>query len=99
MPESLLQVDSKTNFSLKAEAFVLNTSPCINCFHFKTRVIKSGDVKHTIFITYRPLQKKLFEEGQVKIWYCKKAQLPRHVYIRRQLVFNLCNPDCQERLE
>ena len=71
---------------------------CKECFNFKTVTITTYNVKHFYFQFNKPLNKGIQNYGQVQVWFCKKQQLPRAVYLTKEYAYALTsmNCDCQE---
>ena len=72
---------------------------CQNCFHFKTVTVTTYNIQTFFFQNYKPLQTKLFNYGQVKVWFCKVGKLPRVVYTNKEYAFSLTNLVCSAREE
>ena len=68
--------------------------PCVDCFHFKTVLIRDYNIKYFYFMNDKPLQKELTEFGHVKVWFCKMQKLPKMVYISRYYIHALTNMNC-----
>ena len=88
---------SETN--LTSVATSLYVSPCVNCFHFKQKIVHDNNVAEEIFLHNVPLKKKLFTDGQAWIWFCTKGLLPRRIYVVEYEIKHITNPECKEREE
>jgi len=71
-----------------------DTIPCVECFHFKTVLVTTYNIKHFFFQDSNLVQKKLFDLGKVRVWYCKKGNLANAVYVTKYHAYMLTNLTC-----
>ncbi len=70
------------------------TIPCVECFHFKTVIVKTYNIHHFYFQDNKPLQNKVFDLGQVRVWFCEKQKLANAVYVNKYHAYMLTNMTC-----
>ena len=74
-----------------------NIIPCKDCFHFKTVVIQTNSMRYFYFSNYKHIVKHLTNCGELRIYYCKKEQLPHAVYINKNYCYALTSMTCKFR--
>ena len=72
----------------------LQTIPCKDCYEFKTVLVTTYNIGNFFFSYYKPVQKKVSEFGQVKVWYCKKQQQHNLAYITKDYAYMLTSGTC-----
>jgi len=70
---------------------------CIECFHFKTIKVTDETLKTFWFFDSGLVNKRIGEQGFVKVWFCKKEALPRQVYTTLHHAKLLTNLNCKCR--
>jgi hypothetical protein len=70
---------------------------CIECFHFKTIKVTDKTLKTFWFYDSGLVNKRIGEQGFVKVWFCKKEKLPRQVYTTLHHAGLLTNLNCKCR--
>lgn len=70
---------------------------CWDCLHFKTKIIRLGNMENNVFDLTKAMQKQLAENDQCRVWYCVKGRLSKEVISTKDYAIKVKNTGCDRR--